>query len=259
MVPSRIATSSRIDMVARKVAAATAKSWRLKRHSWRQLARSNNDHEMSSSKAAIAAIGIRASSGALSAASSSNHSEAKTAASGVRAPASRLGNERFSEPHDTYDENSPPTMFDSPWPRNSRLASMCWPDRAATALAIEIDWPRATIVNAKAMPTRSGSRRRSKSGTLRRGQIGGIGPTTRCAPPNARSIANASAVAANSAISMCGERGSQRLSSSDAATVNAPTASAAGASRSMFVARCSARLPRRCAVGAGRPSRSGSA
>ena len=113
---------------------------------------------------AIAAIGISASSGALTAASSSSQSEANTAASGVRAPASRLGNDRFSEPHETYDENSPPTMFDSPWPRNSRLASMCWPERAATALAIEIDWPRATIVSAKAMPTRSGSRRRSNAG-----------------------------------------------------------------------------------------------
>ena len=139
---------------------------------------SKSDHEISSSKAAIAAIGISASSGALTAASSSSQSDANTAASGVRAPASRLGNDRFSEPHETYDENSPPTMFDSPWPRNSRLASMCWPERAATALAIEIDWPRATIVSAKAMPTRSGSRRRSNAGKVRCGQIAGIGPTT---------------------------------------------------------------------------------
>jgi hypothetical protein len=43
----------------------------------------------------------------------------------------------------------PPTMFDSPWPRNSRLASRCCPERDATALAIEIDCPSATIVSAK--------------------------------------------------------------------------------------------------------------
>jgi hypothetical protein len=30
-------------------------------------------------------------------------------------------------------------MLDRPWPRNSRFASMCWPERSATALAIEID------------------------------------------------------------------------------------------------------------------------
>ena len=112
MVPSRIATSRRIDTVAAKVAAATAKSWRLRRHSWRQAARSNSDQAIRSSKAAIAAIGISASSGALTAASSSSQSEANTAASGVRAPASRLGSDRFSEPHETYDENSPPTMFE---------------------------------------------------------------------------------------------------------------------------------------------------
>ena len=65
-------------------------------------------------------------------------------------------------------------MFDSPWPRNSRLPSMCWPERAATALAIEIDWLSATIVSAKAMPIRSGSeaqvehRRDVKRGQIRR-------------------------------------------------------------------------------------------
>ena len=95
----------------------------------------------------------------------------------MRAPASRFGSERLSEPHETYDENMPPTMFDRPWPRNSRLASMCWPERSAIALAIEIDWPRATIVSAKAMPTRSGSVRRSTAGSAKCGQIDGIGPT----------------------------------------------------------------------------------
>jgi len=59
----------------------------------------------------------------------------------VRAPASKLGIERLSEPQDTYEERKLPTMLDRPWPRNSRLASTCWPERSATALAIEIDWP----------------------------------------------------------------------------------------------------------------------
>jgi hypothetical protein len=70
----------------------------------------------------------------------------------------------LSEPQDTYDDANAPTRFDSPWPRNSRLASIRCPDRSATALAIEIDCARVTIVNAKAMPTRSGSRAGSKAG-----------------------------------------------------------------------------------------------
>ena len=55
-----------------------------------------NDAEMLKA----AAIGIAASSVALTATSASSHSAEHTAASGVRAPTSRLGIERFSEPHD---------------------------------------------------------------------------------------------------------------------------------------------------------------
>ncbi len=259
-MPSRIATSSRIETVATKVAAATAKSWRLKRQRRCQLARSNSDHEISSSKAAIAGSGISASSGALSAARASSQSDANTAASGVRAPASRFGSERLSEPHETYDENMPPTMFDRPWPRNSRLASMCWPERSAIALAIEIDWPRATIVSAKAMPTRSGSVRRSTAGSAKRGQIDGIGPTIlTCSPEpsHQRSSANASALAAASASSIDGERGASRLSNSAAKIVNRPTASAGHCVLPMFAARCVARVPSRCAEGAAEPEQLG--
>ncbi len=61
---------------------------------------------------------------------------------------------------------------------NSRLASICWPERNATALAIEIDWPSATMVSAAAMPSRSGSLRQSTSGTWKCGSADGIGPTT---------------------------------------------------------------------------------
>ncbi|MNY79767.1 hypothetical protein D3C86_2205550 [compost metagenome] len=50
--------------------------------------------------APIAAIGICASSGALSATSATSHSAENTLASGVRAPASKLGTERLSEPHE---------------------------------------------------------------------------------------------------------------------------------------------------------------
>ncbi len=58
MVPSMIAISRRIEIVAAKVAAATQKSCRLKCQSWRQLAQSNSDHEISSSRPAMAGIGI---------------------------------------------------------------------------------------------------------------------------------------------------------------------------------------------------------
>ncbi|MNN06473.1 hypothetical protein D3C81_1192650 [compost metagenome] len=61
---------------------------------------------------------------------------------------------------------------------NSRLASICCPERSATALAIEIDWPSATMVSAEAMPSRSGSLRQSTSGTWKCGSADGIGPTT---------------------------------------------------------------------------------
>ncbi len=69
-------------------------------------------------------------------------------------------------------------MFDRPWPRNSRLASIRCPDRSATALAIEIDCDRVTIVRAKAMPTRSDSRAGSKAGHWKCGQTEGTLPRT---------------------------------------------------------------------------------
>ena len=211
----------------------------------------------------MAGIGISASSGALTAMSSNSQSDANTAASGVRAPASRFGIDRFSEPHDTYDENNPPTMFDRPWPRNSRLASMCWPERSATALAMEIDWPRATMVSAKAMPTRSGSTGSSTAGSRKCGQIGGMAPTTatRAGLPagHQRSKAKASSVAATMPMSMNGQRGRQRRITTETAIVATPTSSAGGSVKAMRDTRCSASASSRCAEGAGRPSRSGSA
>src|SRR3546814_14467716 len=85
-------------------------------------------------------------------------SAANTAAIGVRAPDSKFGTERFSEPQDKYEEKNPPTMFDRPCPMNSRLASMAWPERAATALSIEMDCARATMANVNARHSRAGSR-----------------------------------------------------------------------------------------------------
>ena len=52
-------------------------------------------------QAASAAIGICASKDALTATSANSNIAEKTAASGVRAPACKLGMERFMEPQDT--------------------------------------------------------------------------------------------------------------------------------------------------------------
>ena len=100
-VPSRIASSSRTVNVANRVAAAMPKSCRLWRHRRCQAGRSNSCQATSISNPATPASGISASKGALKASSASSHSDANTAASGVRAPASRLGSERFSEPQAT--------------------------------------------------------------------------------------------------------------------------------------------------------------
>src|SRR5687767_14522947 len=115
-------------------------------HRRRQFGTSSSDHATSSSRPDTAAIGIAASSVALTPTSASSHSAEHTAANGVRAPISRLGIERLSEPHDRKHEKKPPTTLDRPWPTNSRLASTCWPERAASTLAIENDWPSDTMV-----------------------------------------------------------------------------------------------------------------
>ena len=57
---------------------------------------------------------MSASNGAVKATNNSSQNDENTAASGVRAPASKFGSERFSEPHDTYDEKKPPTRLESP-------------------------------------------------------------------------------------------------------------------------------------------------
>ena len=100
-VPSKMAISRRIVRVATNVASATANSVRLRRASSRQRGASNKNTDTNSSKPASAAIGILASSALLMATSAKTSTAEKTAASGVRAPACRLGMERFIEPHDT--------------------------------------------------------------------------------------------------------------------------------------------------------------
>ena len=100
-VPSKMAISRRIVNVATSVASATANSVRLRRASSRQRDTSNRNTDTSSSKAASAAIGILASNALLTATNANSSTAEKTAASGVRAPACRLGMERFIDPHDT--------------------------------------------------------------------------------------------------------------------------------------------------------------
>ena len=100
-VPSKIAISSRIVKVATRVASATANSVRLKLINLRQRGISNKKTATRSSNPASADIGILASSELLTATKANSSSAEKTAAMGVRAPACRLGMERFIEPHDT--------------------------------------------------------------------------------------------------------------------------------------------------------------
>ena len=70
-------------------------------------------------------------------------------------------------------------MLDKPWPRNSRLASMRWPERSATVLAIEIAWPSATTVSANASPTRSEACAQLMRGNSKRGHGAAICPSMR--------------------------------------------------------------------------------
>ena len=87
-VPSRIATSMRMVTVAASVAAAIALSPGWVRISWRQRGTSSRVQATSSNRPAMAACGIRASRGPLSATSAISSNAENTAASGVFAPAS---------------------------------------------------------------------------------------------------------------------------------------------------------------------------
>ncbi len=72
-------------------------------------------------------------------------------------------------------------MLDRPWPRNSRFASMRWPERSATVLAIEMPWPSATMVSANANPTSSRACAQPMCGSSKRGQGVAMYPTVRSA------------------------------------------------------------------------------
>ena len=101
IMPSKIAVSSRMVTVASMVTPATKNSVRLRWASCCQRATSTNVSATSINSAASAAMGISASKPLLTATSASNNTAENTDASGVWAPASRLGMERFMEPHDT--------------------------------------------------------------------------------------------------------------------------------------------------------------
>ncbi|MNK88423.1 hypothetical protein D3C87_1083830 [compost metagenome] len=110
---------------------------------------------------------------------------------------------------------------------NSRLASTCWPERAATALAIEIDCPSATMVSAAAMPSRSGTVRQLMSGTWKGGRADGIGPITfTCCAPSQWLSASATPKPPTRPISMNGSRREMRRTISVTASVTAPTMTA---------------------------------
>ncbi|MNV23023.1 hypothetical protein D3C71_1140220 [compost metagenome] len=99
-VPSRIATSMRMVTVAASVAAAIAHSPGCMRISCRQRGISSSVHATSNSNPEMAAFGIMASNGADKATSTTSSTAEKTAASGVLAPASKLGIDRFNDPQD---------------------------------------------------------------------------------------------------------------------------------------------------------------
>ena len=104
---------------------------------------------------------------------------------------------------------------------------MSCPDRSATALAIEIDWPSATMVSASATVARSGSRCHSMRGACSRGSAEPTAPTVRAAGACSRwSSAQAAAVPATRPSSMAGQRGARRREASVTATVTAAVATA---------------------------------
>ena len=85
---------------------------------------------------------------------------------------------------------------------------MRWPDFSATARAIAIAWPSATMVSAKASPSKSEACAQLMSGSSKRGQGVSMWPTVRSATAGAalpavqRPHSQASAVATASPISM---------------------------------------------------------
>ncbi len=96
-----MAISSLMVTVATMVAKATANSVWLKLKSCFQRGISSSVIATNMSRAASAAMGMRASSDELTATRASRSSAEKTAASGVRAPACRFGMDRFMDPQDT--------------------------------------------------------------------------------------------------------------------------------------------------------------
>ena len=150
ITPASTAISSRTVTVARAVARAMANSLASSRQARRQAGPSNSDQATTISSALTPASGIHASTGPASATSSTRNPADATPANGVRAPASRFGSDRFSDPHTTMPPLQAAARLPRPWPRHSRLASSVSPVRAASVLAMAMDCPSATIASASA-------------------------------------------------------------------------------------------------------------
>ena len=68
-------------------------------------------------------------------------------------------------------------MLDSPWPTNSWLASMCWPERTASAREIDMASVSAKTVTATAVGANALQTSGSKLGCDSGGKLEGSAPT----------------------------------------------------------------------------------
>ena len=91
-------------------------------------------------------------------------------------PASKLGPERFTEALVGKPEKKLAATLPSPWPMNSWLASIRWPDLSAIARAIEIACESETSVSAIAEPARCAKVSISNRGCESGGSSRGSGP-----------------------------------------------------------------------------------
>ncbi len=116
------------------------------------------------------------------------------------------------------------------------------------------------MVSANAIDSSSGRLLGSTPGQWKRGTIVGMLPTVATVPhtgvADSAPSSTATAVPAASAISMDGQRGSTRLTTSTTASVAAPTSSAPACTATACRARCTSSAPVPCLSAGTRPSRS---
>ena len=262
-MPSRIATSRRIETVATKVAAATAKSWRLKRHSWRQLGEveqrpRDQQQQGGDRRHRDQRQQRRADRDQQQQPERREHRGERRSRAGVEVgqrPVQRAARDvRREQPADDVRQALAAKLAVGvdvlARARRDRLGDR---DRLAEGDDRQREGDADQVGKQAQVERRQASGAARSPGSARRRRPAARRPTT-------RSIANASAVAASRPSSMYGERGSQRFSDQrggdredadgERRRRDAIDAGAAGARRAS---------PRRCAVGAGRPSRSGSA